>query len=576
MNPAIGSLPGPLFFLLAALTLAILAYLVQRWSFLSGLISAAGCLTLAWIAARQLSAGQWSILGRVLTLERSLVVLGRTWALTGSSLAALALIYAMAGLTFLLALSTGQGWSFYPFGVGVLGVLSLAVTAQQYVYAILFIWLAANLAVFVLAGGRPGETTGALRFLALTSLAVMPMLILPRYLEPDPAGYVVALPMGDAPLPDNAVSIAAGLMSGGMAVLLMMVPFHGQIVAIGTHSTPMALPLILSTVPVVVLHTLFQLWQAQPALLNDPLFFQACRLLGTAAALIGGLSAIGQRRWGTLAAYAVLVDWGAGLIALGQGTFDAADLAVRMVIWRGWSLLLVGSGWSALFKAAGQRDEAEYCPGLLRRRPLSLLALLVGILSLAGYPLTPGAAGRWPLLTLLAAGPSSPNAAPSDWLAQLTGLMSDQRGAVIALLLGSAGVSIGAIAGLCACIGRPGRDAPKGARIGTRGARAATGDDEPLQEPGPAGEPPGEPPGDVEPNSGNVQARAAHRAPSSGAPSYGAPSYGAPSYGAALEAVVSAGFALLAIWLVGSLLLNPQPWLKLVQEFLGNLSFPGS
>lgn len=546
MNPAIGSLPGPLFFLLAALTLATLAYLVQRWSFLSGLISAAGCLTLAWIAARQLSAGQWSLFGRVLTLERSLVILGRTWALTSSSLAALALIYAMAGLTFLLALPAGQGWSFYPFGVGVLGVLSLAVTAQQYVYAILFIWLAANLAVFVLAGGRPGETTGALRFLVLTSVAVMPLLILPRYLEPDPAGYVVALQMGDASLPDNAVPIATGLMVSGMAVLLMMVPFHGQLVAIGTHSTPMALPLILSTVPVVVLHTLFQLWQAQPVLLNDPLFFQACRLLGTAAALIGGLSAIRQRRWGTLAGYAALVDWGAGLIALGQGTIDAADLAVRMVIWRGWSLLLVGSGVSALFKATSQRDDVECYPGLLRRRPLGLLVLLVGVLSLAGYPLTPGAAGRWPLLNLLVAGPSSLNAAQPDWLAQLTGLMSAQRGAVIALLLGSVGVSVGAAVGLCACLGAPRRDAPKG-------SQATTGDIELLQESSPAH--------DVEPNPRNVQAKAARRA---------------PSFGEALDAVVSAGFALLAIWLVGNLFLNPQPWLELGRELLGNLSFPGS
>ena len=113
-----------------------------------------------------------------MTLERTLVILGRSWALTQSSLAALALVYAVAGVTFLLALPTPQSWSFYPFGLAMIGVLSLAITAQQYVYAILFIWLAANLAAFVLAGGRPGETTAALRFLVFVSLAVMPLLVL--------------------------------------------------------------------------------------------------------------------------------------------------------------------------------------------------------------------------------------------------------------------------------------------------------------------------------------------------------------------------------------------------------------
>jgi formate hydrogenlyase subunit 3/multisubunit Na+/H+ antiporter MnhD subunit len=506
------------------------------------LVSAVGCLTLAWIAARQLSAGQLSLFGRALTLERSLVILGRTWALTRSSLAALALIYAMAGLTFLLALPAAQGWSFYPFGVSVLGVLSLAITAQQYVYAILFIWLAANLAVFVLAGGRPGETTAALRFLVLTSVAMMPLLILPRYLEPDPAGYVVALRMDDAPLPDNAVQIATMLMVGGMMVLLMMVPFHGQIVSTGTHSAPMALPLLLSTMPVVVLHTLFQLWQAQPALSQDPLFFQVCRSMGTAAALIGGLAAIGQRRWGTLAGYATLVDWGAGLIALGQGTMGAADLAVRMAIWRGWSLLLVGAGENALFKAAGRRDSVECWPGLFRRRPLSLSTLLVGLLALAGYPLTPGAAGRWPLLTLLVTGPSGLSTDLSDGLTRLTGMISAQPAAVVALLVGGVGVSVGTVASVCACLGVPQSNAPMD---GSQTKMRAT---ESSQEPSP--------PDNIQENNGSDRIKATRRE--------------------AFDAVVSAGFSLLALWLVGSFFLSPQPWLKLGQELLGNVAWPGS
>ena len=44
----------------------------------------------------------------------------------------------------------------------------------------------------------------------------------------------------------------------------------------------------------------------------------------------------------------------------------------------------------------------------------------------------------------------------------------------------------------------------------------------------------------------------------------------------AFDAVVSAGFALLALWLVGSLFLNSQPWLKLGQELLANVAWPGN
>jgi formate hydrogenlyase subunit 3/multisubunit Na+/H+ antiporter MnhD subunit len=521
-------LPGPAFFLLAALSAAILAYLANRWSSLAGLIAATGCLLLAWFALQQLSAGHVSVFGHALTLERSLVILGRTWTLTRSSLAALALLYTTAGATFLLSLPSRQEWSFYPFGLGMIGVLSLAVTAQQYVYAILFLWLAANLATFVLAGGRPDETTAALRFLVFTSLGVMPLLFLPHFLEPDPAGYVVAVGTGAASLPENASQIATGLMVGGMAVLLMMVPFHGQLVAIGIHSAPMSLPLMLATFPPVVLHTLFRLWQAQPALIEDPFFFQVCRWMGISAAALGGLAALGQRRWGPLVGYATLVDWGAGLIALGQGTAQGASLAVQVTFWRAWSLILIGTGWSSLFKAAGQTDELEHCGGLFRRRPLSLVVLLLGLLSLTGYPLMVGAAGRWPLLSLLAADPPGPLSDSPVWLERLIGLAPRQPEALIVLLLASVGVSVGTLVGVCACMGTK---APETTEDG------AENDGNELTLP--------------------VDTTRAMRRES-------------------MTAIVSAGFALLALWLVGTVSINRQLWLKLGQELLKGVNLPGS
>jgi formate hydrogenlyase subunit 3/multisubunit Na+/H+ antiporter MnhD subunit len=397
-----------------------------------------------------------------------------------------------------------------------LGALSLAVTAQQYVYAILFTWLAAILAVFVLAGGRPGETAGALRTLVFSSLAAMLLLILPRYLEPDPAGYVVAAGAGAPDLPDNAAQIAAWLMVGGAAISLMMVPFYGQLVAIGTHATPMALPLMLTAFPVAVLHTLFQLWRAQPALLQDPLFFQVALWMGIATTGVGGLFAIGQRRWGALAGYATLVDWGAGLIALGLGTLAGIELAVRMLVWRALSMLLVGTGWNALFKASGRRGEMERSRGMFLRRPLSVVALLIGLFSLAGYPLTPGAAGRWPLLAGLVSRSQIITTKASMW-AWLIGRTPTQPEALWVLLLAGIGVSIGTIAAVPACLGRP------------------------------------------QPGATHEGARPPHA-----------------TRREVLDSVVSAGFALLALWLVGAVLLQPQPWLTLGQELLGGLSLPGN
>jgi formate hydrogenlyase subunit 3/multisubunit Na+/H+ antiporter MnhD subunit len=438
-------LPGPLFFFAALLLLGALAYALNRWTLLAGGIAASGCLLLAWIALRRLGseapilpAQDVDLLGQGVRITRSFELLGRTWALTESSLAGLSLILALSGFCFFFSLPTPHGWAFYPFGLATLSALTLALTAQQLVYALLFIWLAGCLVVFVLAGGRPGETTAALRTLVFVSFGVMPLLLLPRYLTPDPAGYAgmvdATAPLGAA----NAGQLPTLLMTAGIAILLLMVPFHGQLVAMGAHSAPMALPFTLTVMPTVVLHTCFRLWEAHPNLLTGQFLFDVCRWTGIAAVVLGGLGALGQRQWGALVGYVTLVDWGASLMALGLGTRAGAEQMAQMLVWRAFSLLLVGTGWGALFKAAGRRDELERCAEPVRRHPLSVLALVLGLLSLAGFPLTPGGFGRWSLLD-----PAVLAQPLADWPATTQ-----------VLILAGAAASLGTAIALGTCLGR--------------------------------------------------------------------------------------------------------------------------
>lgn len=415
--------PGPLFFFVMAMGIAVLAYIVHRWEWLSGGIATLGSLALGWIACRLLLDKPISVFGHTLVLGASYQLGEHEWALTTFATAVLALILIVAGLTFLLSLVTSQGWSFYPFGLSVLGVLVLAVTDQQYLYRVLFLWMAANLAAFVLSGGRPGATMGAFRFLALTTVAVIPLLSLQRYLVPD--------------IDAQGIQVASILSVIGFSILFMMPPFHGQLVAASAHAAPMTPTFILSVFPLVTFYILAMLGQAWPVLLQDGFFFDVCRWLGTGAVALGGIAAMGQRRWGALIGYAILVDWGAGLVALGQGTHTGLFLAAQMLVWRALSLLLTGASMSALFQATGKRDDLEHCGGLLYRRPINLLILVIGLFSFAGFPLTPGAIARWPLiLDLLVSDPST------AWV----------------MLLAGAGISIGTLGGLRACVAHPQTD----------------------------------------------------------------------------------------------------------------------
>lgn len=530
-------LPGPLFFFVALLLLGALAYALNRWTLLAGGIAAGGCLLLAWVALRRLGGETLvlpmqglDLLGRGVRLASRFELLGRTWVLTESSLAGLGLMLTLSGLSFLLALPTPHGWAFYPFGLIVLSALAMALTAQQFVYALLFIWLAGCLAVFVLAGGRTGDTTAALRTLVFVSFGVMSLLLLPRYLSLDAAGYVGMPGTVDPPLANPAGQTAMLLMTGGLAILLMMVPFHGQLVAMGAHSAPMAVPLLLTALPTAVLHTFFRLWEAHPELLGGEFAFDVCRWTGIAALALGALGALGQRRWGALVGYVTLVDWGAGLLALGLGTRAGAEQMVQMLIWRAFSLLLVGVGWGALFQGADRRDDLEDSAGPVRRHPLGVLALVVGLFSLAGFPLSPGGLGRWPLLDRAVL--SQPVA---DWPAKSA-----------MLVLAGAVASLGTIFAL------------GGSLVGKKDKRQGTDDQEGRQtDEGRSVKDEGK---EIIENTERDAARQARRK---------------ARRRQRWEVLLGAGVSALALWLIGGFFLHPGPWIELARRLVGDVTFPG-
>lgn len=420
MNASPLVLPGPLFFFAIPLALALLAYLLHRWTALSGLVASLGSLGLGWIALRWLLDKPLPLPGRGLVLTADFVFLGRPWALTATSAALVAFGLIVGGLCFLLALPAAQGWAFYPFGLVVLGVLNLSATAQQPIYIIFFFWLGVVLSGFVLAGGRPGATMGALRLIILGTLAAMFLLLLPTFLQPG----------------IDFEAQRSGVILGviGLGLLLMVPPFHGALVGAATFSAPMPPAFVLSILPAAMLHIFFQLTETYPMLLQDGLFLDLCQWLGVGAILLGGLAAPGQRRWGALIGYAMLVDWGIGLIALGQGSAEGMALAVQMLVVRAVALLLCGAGLTPLFQTAGRKDDLDQCRGLLFHRPLNVLALLLGLLMLAGLPAPFGASGRWTLISRLM--DSDPTIA---WIAILAGI----------------GVATGAAVGLLACLGRP-------------------------------------------------------------------------------------------------------------------------
>ena len=413
---------GPLFLMVLPLALAPVVYILRRWRLLAASLASATALILASLYLGLPFDRPVSVLGLEVALGEPMVVLGREFALEPAGGLTLGFICLIAAIAFLFAWRISQGDPFFPLGLTILSLLSAAVMIRHFLFAVLFLWIASIIAVFIIQGDRQGPGRGALRYLVMVSLAVPPLLITP---------WLIDL---QALNPDNLALLryAAVLLAMGFAILLAVVPFHGWVSTVAADAPPVAAAFVLTVTNAIVLLLMLNLLQSYPWLSEDPQVFWLLRLGGLLMAAVGGLLALAQRDFGRLMGYAVLSDMGCTLVALSVASPAALTAALLQVAHRSVGLTLTAMGLAVARHRVGG-DSFASLTGMARRLPLSTVGLMLGGLSLAGMPLTAGFPSRWAIYRLLSAPDTS------------TGLSASLA---LAMLLSGAGVAFGYLRGL--------------------------------------------------------------------------------------------------------------------------------
>ncbi len=378
-------LGGPVALIVLPLAAAPLAYLLRRWATLAGLLATGVAVFLTLVVLR---------LPLIpVSAESAVPVLGRELVLTPSNRLALAFIYAVATVIFVLGWRIPQGAPFFPLSLALLAALSGALLVRPFLFAVLLLQIGAGLSVFLIQSDRPGSTQAALRYLVLTTLAVPPFLV---------AGWLVDV-YATNPLETSLLPTAQGLIAFGFAILLTAVPFHSWVPAVGSEAPPLAAAFILGLNSLAVFMLLLTMLQDFPWLEAGGAAYAWLRAGGLLLVALGGVLAFSRRSFGRLMGYGALVELGAALIALGLGQPAGLRAAVIILALRAISLVISGAGL-ALLRQRADNDTFEALRGRGWETPVGLAALMFGGLSLAGFPFTPGFVGRWALLALLVAG----------------------------------------------------------------------------------------------------------------------------------------------------------------------------
>ncbi len=378
-------IPAPALLFFGPLVLAGVVYLQsRRWPAVSAVAGAAGLLLLRGaLASAPADALEWAIFERVLLLSEGLRE-------------ALLYLYGLLALLLLLSALFPQGADFAPGALAAISFLGVSLVAGQFIFGAILWFIAAGITAVVLQVGRIGSTTGSLRYLLITTLAAALLLL---------AGWLLA---GGA----TAFSeLAWRLFLLGLLIVLAGFPFIIWVRPIVSESAPLAALFAFGPAQFGLLLLIGGVIAGYPALMQQPQFSSLLRLAAGGTIALSALLAFTSAGWDRLLAYVLLADMGAVMLALSSGV-EGLPVVFSLLLMRVISLLATGLGMTVLRQQKGAEgpgkpeDTFAAARGLARRQPLVAALLIFGVLSLAGFPLTPGYAARWLVISLTA--PSSP------------------------------------------------------------------------------------------------------------------------------------------------------------------------
>lgn len=375
--------------LLLPIVVAAPAYLLRRWRAASGLLATSFSLALGLVMWAVPFGEPIRLFGLEIVWSGETTLLGRTLVLSPATQAILAFIFLSGALFFFLDWQLEKESLLAPIGLGLLGLLAGVLLVRPLIYAALLLEIVAALAVFPIHADPRAPVRAGLRYLTFFTLALPGLMVSHSLLDM----YAVA------PEQVELLYVATALIGFSFALLLGIVPFHLWVPVVGRDGAPVAAAFFFAVTGGVVWFLFLDYLRVYPWLSGYAEWSTVIGALGMVTAVVGGLLATARQEPGRLMGYMVMVDTGLMLVALAQADPVGVELGVAMILVRPLGLALMAAGVGGL--RARSDNLGRELMGVGLAAPWSTIALVVGGLSLLGFPATAGFAPRWGLFRLL-------------------------------------------------------------------------------------------------------------------------------------------------------------------------------
>jgi len=379
-----------LIFIISGFTMVILGLLRKNF-LLSAMITGIFALVIALFAIFVPLDEALNVLGVSMRFESRWIILGRSFLLDSKNRASIGFIFLSGGFILFGAWSAKPERMFFSLGIGTLTLVAASLMIEPFLFAAIFIELAVITASIILSSRKGGKHRGGLRLLVIYTIAMLAILLV---------GWLLDVNQQEFEL--QGLSIRAAFLLGfGFAVLLAIPPFHSWIPIASGENHPFTWTFISIVLQGAGFFFILRFMSSYIWLNENMIIYGALRTIGATMAIVGALWAFVQNDLTRMASYALIADLGVMLIAFGVGSEKGFQLALVITVARVVSLACLAQGLNKLqlVQSEDKQGQGEEEGNL---SIIAIASILVGMISLAGFPLTAGFPGRWEILRIIA------------------------------------------------------------------------------------------------------------------------------------------------------------------------------
>jgi len=377
----------PSIFILFPLVLSVFLYFIQKRTRLVTYLGVGVSIFLMLFAFFQDFDAVWRLGPISIEIRSTLELLGRSFILGDHDKYFITFIFFCSALWFGATRITELTPRFIPFGLAISAILTGALAVEPFLFSAILVEIAILVSIpLLLETGKP-VGKGVLRFLVYQSIA-MPLILFGGWL----LGGIEASPSDTARLLQSVIFLGIGF-----TLWLAVVPFHSWVPQLSRDIHPYINGFILGILPVVTMLIMVDFISGLVWLRESPYLQPTLFLVGTIMIASTGVFALLEKDMRRLVGYAILLESGYALLAIGLQSETGIITLFLSFLPRLFALALISLSLS-IFASNDVVPDHEHLTGLIRRFPIASASLIVGLLSMAGLPLLGGFPTRLALL----------------------------------------------------------------------------------------------------------------------------------------------------------------------------------